>query len=49
MLESELPVGLADGAFTEDGELVDAELVARLNDLLADLAREVEAPVENAA
>jgi chromate reductase len=49
VLESELPVGLADGAFTEEGKLVDAELIARLGDLLADLAREVEAPVEKAA
>jgi len=49
VLESELPVGLADGAFTEEGELVDAELVARLGDLLADLVREVNAPVEEAA
>jgi chromate reductase len=49
VLESELPVGLAESAFTEDGELVDAELVARLGDLLADLAREIAAPVEEAA
>ena len=49
MLESELPVGLADGAFTEDGDLVDVDLLARMRDLLADLVREVEAPVEEAA
>src|SRR4051795_674237 len=49
VLESELPVGLADGAFTEDGALVDPELTARLRDLLADLVREVRAPVEEAA
>ncbi len=49
VLESELPVGLADSAFTPDGDLVDAELNARLHDLLADLVREVDAPVEEAA
>jgi chromate reductase, NAD(P)H dehydrogenase (quinone) len=49
VLESELPVGLADTAFTEDGDLVDPELTARLGDLLADLCREVAAPVEQAA
>ena len=46
VLESELPVGLADSAFTDDGDLVDAELAARLGDLLHDLVREVTAPVE---
>jgi chromate reductase, NAD(P)H dehydrogenase (quinone) len=49
VLESELPVGLADSAFSEDGDLVEAELRARLDDLLSDLVREVEAPVEEAA
>ena len=49
VLESELPVGLADSAFSDDGGLVDDELVARLRDLLADLVREVSAPVEEAA
>jgi chromate reductase, NAD(P)H dehydrogenase (quinone) len=49
VLESELPVGLADSAFTPDGDLVDAELDARLRDVLADLVREVDAPVEEAA
>jgi chromate reductase len=49
VVESELPVGLADSAFTNDDELADAELTARLRDLLADLLREVEAPVEEAA
>jgi chromate reductase, NAD(P)H dehydrogenase (quinone) len=49
VLESELPVGLADGAFTEDGDLADVDLLARLRDLLGDLVREVEAPVEEAA
>ncbi len=47
VLESELPVGLADGAFDPDGKLADPELTARLADLLADLVREVEAPVES--
>ena len=49
VLESELPVGLADGAFTDDGGLADPELVARLADLIADLCREARAPVEQAA
>lgn len=48
VLESELPVGMADGAFDADGSLADPELTARLADLLADLAREVSAPVESA-
>jgi chromate reductase, NAD(P)H dehydrogenase (quinone) len=46
VLESELPVALADGAFDEDGGLADPELTARLRDLLEDLVREVDAPVE---
>jgi chromate reductase, NAD(P)H dehydrogenase (quinone) len=46
VLESELPVGMAAGAFDGDGALADAELTARLRDLLGDLVREVGAPVE---
>jgi len=46
VLESELPVGMADYAFTEDGSLADPELTQRLKELLADLLREVTAPVE---
>jgi len=49
VIENEVPVGMADSAFTEDGSLADPELVARLEDLLSDLVREVGAPVENAA
>src|SRR5919198_1965730 len=41
VLESELPVGMADGAFDDEGRLVDPELTARLRDLLGDLVREV--------
>ena len=48
VLDSELPVGMADMAFTEDGALADLELTARLGDLLVDLCREVRAPVEAA-
>jgi chromate reductase len=48
VLESELPVGMADGAFADDGALADPELTARLRDLLGDLVREVGAPVEAA-
>jgi chromate reductase len=46
VLESELPVGMADDAFADDGSLQDPELTQRLKDLLADLVREVTAPVE---
>jgi chromate reductase, NAD(P)H dehydrogenase (quinone) len=49
VLESELPVGMADMAFDEEGGLADPDLGARLEDLVADLAREVAAPVEQAA
>jgi chromate reductase len=49
VLEDELPVGLADGAFTADGALADRELAARLGDVLSDLVREVAAPVEQSA
>ena len=49
VLESELPVGLADGAFTEDGALADPDLSSRLADVVSDLAREVAAPVEQPA
>jgi chromate reductase len=44
--ENELPVGMADSAFTEDGALADPELSARLADVLGDLARQVRTPVE---
>jgi chromate reductase len=48
VLESELPVGMADYAFAETGEaLADPELTERLRDLLGDLVREVQSPVEN--
>jgi chromate reductase, NAD(P)H dehydrogenase (quinone) len=49
VLESELPVGMADAAFDEDGALADPDLSARLHDLVSDLVREVAAPVEQAA
>jgi chromate reductase len=49
VLESELPVGMADGAFTEDGGLADPDLAERLHDLVSDLVREVAAPVEQSA
>jgi chromate reductase len=49
VLESELPVGLADAAFDADGGLVDPELAARLGDVVGDLVREVFSPVEIAA
>jgi len=48
VLESELPVGMADAAFAGDDTLVDPELGARLADLLDDLVREVAAPFEQA-
>ena len=49
VLESELPVGMADSAFADDGSLADPELSTRLSDLLADLVREVAAPAETLA
>jgi chromate reductase, NAD(P)H dehydrogenase (quinone) len=49
VLESELPVGMADMAFDAEGGLADPDLAARLQDLVSDLAREVAAPVEQAA
>ena len=49
VLESELPVGMADAAFDEDGGLVDPDLAARLTDVVSDLVREVAAPVEQTA
>jgi chromate reductase len=45
-VETELPVGLADYAFADDGTLSDPELTQRYQDLIADLVREVTAPVE---
>ena len=49
VLESELPVGMADAAFAEDGSLADPDLASRLRDVLGDLVREVGAPVEQSA
>ncbi|HWT21874.1 MAG TPA: NADPH-dependent FMN reductase [Solirubrobacteraceae bacterium] len=49
VLDAELPVGMADGAFDADGTLADPDLEARLGDLLADLAREVRETVEHSA
>jgi len=49
VLDDELPVGMADHAFGEDGGLADAELQQRLAELVSDLAREVWAPVELAS
>ena len=49
VVDSELPVGLADHAFHGDeGGLADPELNTRLEELLGDLVREVSAPVEQA-
>jgi len=48
VLENELPVGLADGAFDGDS-LADPELTTRLGDLIGDLCREIRAPVEQSA
>jgi len=49
VLEDELPVGLADDAFADGDTLADAELAARLRDLLADLVREARTPLEQTA
>jgi chromate reductase len=42
VLEEELPVSRADDAFTEDGQLQDAELRERLRDILDQLISEAE-------
>ena len=49
VLDSELPVGMADGAFTEDGELADPELATRLGDVVGDLVSEAAAPMAQAS
>ena len=49
VLESELPVGMADSAFDSEGALVDPELATRLGDVINDLVREVGTPIEQAA
>jgi chromate reductase len=49
VVEAELPVGLADTAFDPDGALVNDELAENLRDLLGDLVREVDSPVESTA
>ena len=46
VLEDELPVGLADGAFDDDGQLQEPELSERLAGLVGDLVREVSTPLE---
>jgi chromate reductase len=46
VLEDELPVGMADGAFTDDDHLENEELQSALVSLIGDLAREVGSPVE---
>jgi chromate reductase len=49
VLDSELPVGMADSAFNDDDTLVDPDLNDRLGEVLADLLREVGAPLEQSA
>jgi chromate reductase len=49
VLDSELPVGMADAAFGEDGGLADPDTAGRLAELLAELAGRVHAPVRQAA
>ena len=46
VLEEELPVGMAGSAFTEEGTLVEPELAERFTDVLENLVREVESPLE---
>ena len=48
VLESELPVGMADAAFALNGALLDPELGARLESQLEDLARAAQVAVEQA-
>jgi chromate reductase, NAD(P)H dehydrogenase (quinone) len=49
VLEDELPVGMADTAFTDEGDLADPELNERLTLIVDGLVREVEAPIEDTA
>ena len=49
VLDDELPVGMADHAFTQHGNLADDELERRLEELVGALAREVRSPVELAS
>src|SRR3954466_244214 len=49
VLDSELPVGMADMAFAPDGGLADLDLAERLHDLVGDLVREGAAPAEQSA
>ena len=46
VVERELPVGSADGAFDDEGGLMDPDLRAELASVVADLVRETEAPIE---
>jgi len=46
VVEHELPVGQAHDAFDDEGRLVNPELRAELAELVGDLLREVETPVE---
>jgi chromate reductase, NAD(P)H dehydrogenase (quinone) len=48
-LEGELPVGLADSAFTEDGSLADPMVAERLAELVCELVAEVDVPAQQAA
>ena len=44
VLDAELPVGMADAAFGDDGRLADPDLAARLQEIVASLAAEMPAP-----
>lgn len=45
VVKTELPVGMADGAFDDHGGLADPELAARLRQVLDDLVCQVSTPV----
>jgi len=49
VLEDELPVGMADTAFDDEGNLLDPDLSERLTQLVEGLVREVESPIEDTA
>jgi chromate reductase, NAD(P)H dehydrogenase (quinone) len=49
VLDHELPVGLADTAFTDDGSLAEAGLAERLADVIAELTAGIDAQVAVAA
>jgi hypothetical protein len=46
VLEEELPLGMAAAAFNEDGTLAEPELAERFTDVVENLVREIDSPLE---